>query len=832
MASTRPPYRHLEALSLGPLVGGLIVVSILALSSLGIGGSSPTHFPSPGASSASTTAIVPEFEAALGSIAHAAGPAVARGIVCQPTGGPSAVCASGKSAADPSTTPQLGFQNSTASALSPASGDLASVVWDLADKEAVFFGGLSGSEPTNQTWLFAHGNWTNDTNPARAPPARWGASMAYDNLTGVQSVLLFGGYGGTHPLNDTWRFSGGLWSPVSAGGATPPPLFDSAMTSWGLNGTLLFGGCSTANCSTQSNATWAFQQNTTCVGGYNGSCWVDLAENGHIRGTSPPGLAASAIGVDPDIGPAGGTVVLYGGFNNSSAGFTRDSNSTWLFDGLHWTNATSGYAPDAYPGSGRSFAAFFWDPSTEWLYLYGGYSHAAQTEYREIWATNVNSWVNDSSVLSMPTSRYGLSVASGEISGTVGLFPALAVGGIGPSGSPENGTWVFERSVVNYVNVVPTTVETNASVGFFSNTTGGTSPVAYWLFGDGAASAASNMTHASHAYTEPRTFLASLHATDYWGVQNITRVPILVRLFSVGLSGPSTLDVGSLKQFSSNPVNGTEPFNYTWTFSDGTVRYGATVSHSFSSVGAASVTLTVRDGTGTVVSQSALIQVNPPLSGTAKAIPQTVDVGSSTVLSASGVGGAPPYSFEWMLPNGRTVNGTNVSYTPTAVGVVTLQLELGDNASGRWNTSVPLAVNPALSFTVNTSSVTPFSGRSVSFRTTISGGTGPYSYSWLFGDGRSSTDAAPTHLYGAYGTYGVNVWVNDSGGGSYHLRVEVKLPRTSGGLLWEFLSLSTWFQAAIITVIVAVVGLLVAVVVRRSRRKPEVRKPPVASGGS
>jgi len=829
MASTRPPIRHLGRSGIGPLVGGLFIVFFLVLSSLGIGTSSPNPVPAPSASSASSLSnvVAPGFERALDSLAQDAGPAAARGIACQQTGGFSAVCQSEASAADPAGTAQLGFQNSTASALSPASGDLASVVWDLADKEAVFFGGLSGSEPTNETWLFAHGNWTNDTNPARSPPARWGAAMAYVNETGVQAVILFGGYGVARPLNDTWRFSAGQWSPVSAVGATPPPLFDSSMTSWGLNGTLLFGGCSTANCSTQSNATWAFQHNTTCAGGYNESCWVDLGENGHIRGVSPPGLAASAIGLDPDIGPTGGTVVLYGGFNQSYLGCACDRNATWLFDGLHWINATSGYAPDSYPSSGRSFASFFWDPSTEWLYLYGGYSHAAQTTYREFWATNVNSWVNDSSVLSVPTSRYGLSVASGEVSGTDGLYPALAVGGNGSSGSPENGTWVFERSIVNYVNVVPTTVETNASVGFFSNTTGGTQPGAYWSFGDGTVSATGNATH---SYTKPTTFLALLHATDYWGEQSITTVPILVRLFSVGLNGPSSLDVGSLKQFSSAPVNGTEPFNFTWAFSDGMVRYGATVSHAFASAGAASVTLTVRDGTGTVVSQSALIQVNPPLSGAAKAIPQTVDVGSPAVLSASGAGGAPPYSFEWMLPNGRTVNGTNVSYTPTAVGNVTLQLELRDNAGGRWNTSVPLAVNPALSFTVNTSSVTPFSGRSVSFRTTISGGTSPYSYSWLFGDGRSSTDAAPTHLYGTYGTYGVDVWVNDSGGGSYHLRVEVKLPRTSGGLLWEFVTLSSWLQAAIIIAVVVAVALLVAIVVRRSRRKPAVRKPPVASG--
>src|SRR5207302_8497972 len=39
-------------------------------------------------------------------------------------------------------------------------------------------------------------------------------------------------------------------------------------------------------------------------------------------------------------------------------------------------------------------------------------------------------------------------------------------------------------------------------------------------------------------------------------------------------------------------------------------------------------------------------------------------------------------------------------------------------------------------------------------------------YAWSFGDGTPSTVATPSHSYAATGTYSVNAWVNDSGGGS------------------------------------------------------------------
>lgn len=53
---------------------------------------------------------------------------------------------------------------------------------------------------------------------------------------------------------------------------------------------------------------------------------------------------------------------------------------------------------------------------------------------------------------------------------------------------------------------------------------------------------------------------------------------------------------------------------------------------------------------------------------------------------------------------------------------------------------------------------------SVDFSVTPSGGTGPYTFFWNFGDGTSSTDQNPTHIYAQPGQMSVTVTVTDDVG--------------------------------------------------------------------
>ena len=70
----------------------------------------------------------------------------------------------------------------------------------------------------------------------------------------------------------------------------------------------------------------------------------------------------------------------------------------------------------------------------------------------------------------------------------------------------------------------------------------------------------------------------------------------------------------------------------------------------------------------------------------------------------------------------------------------------------------PLAVSLSAS---ETGGYTPLT---VDFTITVSRGTGPYAYSWDFGDGSVSTDENPAHIYSSPGNYTATVTVTDAEG--------------------------------------------------------------------
>ena len=105
---------------------------------------------------------------------------------------------------------------------SPPARVSAALAFDAATNSTVLFGGQSGNQMLDDTWVFDGTHWAQQT-PATSPPALASASMAYDNIG--HRLLLFGGLGTGGSVNDqTWSWDGTTWSPVAlpAGDAVPP----------------------------------------------------------------------------------------------------------------------------------------------------------------------------------------------------------------------------------------------------------------------------------------------------------------------------------------------------------------------------------------------------------------------------------------------------------------------------------------------------------------------------------------------------------------------------------------------------------------------------------
>jgi len=131
------------------------------------------------------------------------------------------------------------WTNITATAGIPVGMDENSrLVYDAEDGYILLYGGHAAGAlipiPLNDTWTFQGGLWTNRTADVRgAPPAEILGLMAYDSEDRV--VVLFGGTG-VNPrtglssfdaTNDTWTYTGGVWTNASVPGPPPFPGFFS-----------------------------------------------------------------------------------------------------------------------------------------------------------------------------------------------------------------------------------------------------------------------------------------------------------------------------------------------------------------------------------------------------------------------------------------------------------------------------------------------------------------------------------------------------------------------------------------------------------------------------
>ena len=110
---------------------------------------------------------------------------------------------------------------------------MAGVTYDPVGSSAILVTTLYG-RPDSLTWAFQAGNWAQVVTTT-SPPALYGSTMAFDNSTADQEIVLFAdGLQLTGPTqgfwNQTWVYRGDEWVNVTAASGPAPPGGDAAMT--------------------------------------------------------------------------------------------------------------------------------------------------------------------------------------------------------------------------------------------------------------------------------------------------------------------------------------------------------------------------------------------------------------------------------------------------------------------------------------------------------------------------------------------------------------------------------------------------------------------------
>jgi gliding motility-associated-like protein len=213
--------------------------------------------------------------------------------------------------------------------------------------------------------------------------------------------------------------------------------------------------------------------------------------------------------------------------------------------------------------------------------------------------------------------------------------------------------------------------------------------------------------------------------------------------------------------------------SYVWDFGDGSPQQttpSSNIQHTYVSVGVYKVMLVAIDSTTCNIADTAYLTIKAGnnkanLDFIANKLLPCTNLGYSFTNTSTAPGVFGPQSFTWDFGDGTPVSppqGKNPPITHTYASPGTYQVKLILNDSTFCNSPDDTVKTIRLSPQVTAGFTTPAAGcvpYNAAFTNTSLGGL---SFIWNFGDGTSSTDENPVHLYPNIGNYTVKLYAIDS----------------------------------------------------------------------
>ena len=203
------------------------------------------------------------------------------------------------------------------------------------------------------------------------------------------------------------------------------------------------------------------------------------------------------------------------------------------------------------------------------------------------------SWkFGDGSTSPLAAPSYSYAVA-GDFAPT-----CLAADGAGALQAPSE-TLVISPTLEAAASASSLTAAPGTSLTFSANATNGSGVyTSYtWAFGGGITASGSRV---GHSFSSAQDTPITLRVIDSNGAAALASVVVNVSLIVVKLNATVTsITSGQSVAFAATASGGAgAPYNFTWSFGDGTRGYGAATRHSYSATGSDRPTLTVTDRLG------------------------------------------------------------------------------------------------------------------------------------------------------------------------------------------------------------------------------------------
>lgn len=305
------------------------------------------------------------------------------------------------------------------------------------------------------------------------------------------------------------------------------------------------------------------------------------------------------------------------------------------------------------------------------------------------------------------------------------------------------------------------------TVQFTDNSNGGSNLQYFWDFGDG--SPISTTANPLHEYPGPGTYYACLTIQDSLSnCFNTSCETIIIGGSGTCVASFLTQNQGLNVDFISTSSIGNPMFSgvNSWDFGDGSTGNGPLVSHTYSQPGTYTVCLIFEDSMSSCLDtncQTITVTNNSPCRANFNVL-----INGDTLEFINLSTGSPSQNYFWDFGDGSTSTSNSPIHVYQGPGTYNICLTASDSASGCQDTqcfAVTLGNSPncqaLFSYQANAGTV-DFSNFSV-------GGSpaSPLNYLWDFGDGDSSFQENPTHVYQAPGTYFVCLTVFDNSTGCF-----------------------------------------------------------------
>jgi gliding motility-associated-like protein len=275
-----------------------------------------------------------------------------------------------------------------------------------------------------------------------------------------------------------------------------------------------------------------------------------------------------------------------------------------------------------------------------------------------------------------------------------------------------------------------------------------------WSFGDGRSS---TLTNPGHLYAAAGTYTVKLITTDIHGctdtaahIVNWYPAPVInFDLINGDACAPFTVDAATI-------ITPLLPNNYTtfWDFGDGTTSTQNYPVHIYNNDGTYKIRLSVISPNGCRGADSTVVSVHGRPVANFTFGSDTCVLGPIPFQSTSFSANDTIVRYTWDFGDNITSIAKNPIYQYMSPGAYTVILRVVDSYGCRDSIQKSLSWYPAPNLKINMDKREGCSPQTVQFR--YNAGTfnlASYSKLWDFGDGTTSQDSTPVHLYPNPGLY-------------------------------------------------------------------------------